>query len=398
MGDRVRAVVGIAVVAAVAALAGFSGPAAEGRPGAVGACKAGSKPARIGGVTECLKAGGHCRARYDSAYHRYGFHCHTGTLTRKTSAPSTPPPTPPVPAPQADLALALSGPTLPVLVGSDQSFTATITNAGPASAERSTLRIDAPTGATVPSASASSGSCSTGPLAIDCTFGTINAGSTVTVTAVLRLPAGAASISARVTSGTVDPNPANNAATTTVTAVSPSADLAVSIVDSPDPLTVGSNITYAITATNNGPNASETVRVTSTLSFVTSLVSTTSSAGSCVGVLMIDCQLGALASGATATITIVARTLLSGTATTTTTISSATSDPSAANNTATTTTTVTAVPREACAASYPDVCIPPPPPDLNCNQVQYKRFRVIYTVPNPDPHRFDADHDGIGCE
>jgi hypothetical protein len=51
-----------------------------------------------------------------------------------------------------------------------------------------------------------------------------------------------------------------------------------------------------------------------------------------------------------------------------------------------------------CAPSYPDVCIPPPPPDLDCGQVSYRNFRVIYSVPSPDPHRFDGDHDGIGCE
>jgi hypothetical protein len=51
-----------------------------------------------------------------------------------------------------------------------------------------------------------------------------------------------------------------------------------------------------------------------------------------------------------------------------------------------------------CAPSYPDVCIPPPPPDLDCKDIPYRNFRVIYTVPDPDPHRFDADHDGTGCE
>jgi micrococcal nuclease len=50
------------------------------------------------------------------------------------------------------------------------------------------------------------------------------------------------------------------------------------------------------------------------------------------------------------------------------------------------------------AASYPTVCIPPPPPDLNCSDISYKNFTVIYNVPNPDPHHFDGDHDGIGCE
>jgi micrococcal nuclease len=44
--------------------------------------------------------------------------------------------------------------------------------------------------------------------------------------------------------------------------------------------------------------------------------------------------------------------------------------------------------------SYPDVCIPPPPPDLDCGDVAYHRF----TVYPPDPHRFDGDYDGIGCE
>lgn len=47
-----------------------------------------------------------------------------------------------------------------------------------------------------------------------------------------------------------------------------------------------------------------------------------------------------------------------------------------------------------CDASYPDVCIPAPPPDLDCGDVPYRRFRVL----PPDPHRFDGDYDGIGCE
>ncbi len=47
-----------------------------------------------------------------------------------------------------------------------------------------------------------------------------------------------------------------------------------------------------------------------------------------------------------------------------------------------------------CDASYPDVCIPPYPPDLNCGDIPYKNFRVV----GSDPHRFDGDKDGIGCE
>lgn len=79
---------------------------------------------------------------------------------------------------------------------------------------------------------------------------------------------------------------------------------------------------------------------------------------------------------------------------TTTTTSTDTTSTSTTTTTSSTTTTTASN----CAPSYPDVCIPPPPPDLDCGQIQYRNFRVIYNVPSPDPHRFDGDRDGIGCE
>ncbi len=47
-----------------------------------------------------------------------------------------------------------------------------------------------------------------------------------------------------------------------------------------------------------------------------------------------------------------------------------------------------------CDSSYPSVCIPPYPPDLDCGEIGYSNFRVV----PPDPHGFDGDNDGIGCE
>jgi endonuclease YncB( thermonuclease family) len=47
-----------------------------------------------------------------------------------------------------------------------------------------------------------------------------------------------------------------------------------------------------------------------------------------------------------------------------------------------------------CDAAYPDVCIPPPPPAHDGGDITYRRFRVLA----PDPHHFDADGNGIGCE
>lgn len=47
-----------------------------------------------------------------------------------------------------------------------------------------------------------------------------------------------------------------------------------------------------------------------------------------------------------------------------------------------------------CHPSYPTVCIPSPPPDLDCDDITFRRFKVK----GKDPHNFDGDHDGIGCE
>jgi hypothetical protein len=51
-----------------------------------------------------------------------------------------------------------------------------------------------------------------------------------------------------------------------------------------------------------------------------------------------------------------------------------------------------------CAPSYPGVCIPPPPPDLDCSDIPFRNFRVRWDLPDPDPHGFDGNHNGIGCE
>lgn len=47
-----------------------------------------------------------------------------------------------------------------------------------------------------------------------------------------------------------------------------------------------------------------------------------------------------------------------------------------------------------CDSSYPDFCIASYPPDLDCGDIPEKKFTVL----QPDPHSFDGDKDGIGCE
>jgi micrococcal nuclease len=56
------------------------------------------------------------------------------------------------------------------------------------------------------------------------------------------------------------------------------------------------------------------------------------------------------------------------------------------------------VPAGDCDPSYPDVCIPSPPPDLDCGEIRedygYENFEVL----DEDPHRLDGNRDGVGCE
>ena len=55
-------------------------------------------------------------------------------------------------------------------------------------------------------------------------------------------------------------------------------------------------------------------------------------------------------------------------------------------------------PAATCEPSYPGICIAIGSADLDCGDIAWRQFAVVWNVPNPDPHRFDGDADGIGCE
>ena len=69
-----------------------------------------------------------------------------------------------------------------------------------------------------------------------------------------------------------------------------------------------------------------------------------------------------------------------------------TESPTPTDTPATPEPTITAQP--GCDPSYPDVCIPSPPPELSCEEIDFSDFVVL----QPDPHGFDANRNGIGCE
>jgi uncharacterized repeat protein (TIGR01451 family) len=119
-----------------------------------------------------------------------------------------------------------------------------------------------------------------------------------------------------------------------------SADLGIAVTDSPDPVAAGSNLTYTIRVTNNGPDAASGVSVTDTLPAGASFVSATPSQGSCSGTSTVVCSLGALANLAAATVTLVVRWTPVGTASNTASLASCSLDSVAGNNSATAITTV----------------------------------------------------------
>jgi hypothetical protein len=96
------------------------------------------------------------------------------------------------------------------------------------------------------------------------------------------------------------------------------------------------------------------------------------------------------------TTTITTTTTVPPTTTIATTTTVAPTTTLAPTTTATTTTTVAPTTTAAanCDSSYPDFCIPPKPPHLNCPDIGSKNFTVL----QPDPHGFDRDKDGVGCE
>jgi uncharacterized repeat protein (TIGR01451 family) len=116
-------------------------------------------------------------------------------------------------------------------------------------------------------------------------------------------------------------------------------DLAVSIGDSPDPVQVGQNLTYAIGVFNNGPGIATNVMMTDSLPADVDFVSVTPSQGTCSGTSAVTCNLGSLPPFGAALVTLVVTPTVAGLVSNTATAPNP-GDPFPFNNSATATTTV----------------------------------------------------------
>jgi uncharacterized repeat protein (TIGR01451 family) len=122
-------------------------------------------------------------------------------------------------------------------------------------------------------------------------------------------------------------------------AANQAADLAITKADSPDPATVGGQVTFTINVTNLGPRTQATgVTVTDVLPAGYTYVSGSAGCSAAGGV--VTCNVGNLAKDATATVQIVVQAVTAGHYNNTATVSGNNADPNAANNAATTSTRV----------------------------------------------------------
>jgi uncharacterized repeat protein (TIGR01451 family) len=258
----------------------------------------------------------------------------------------------------ADLQLTKADSPDPVVAGTNLTYTMTVTNNGPSSANNVVVSDLLPTTLSVVSVSGSGGaSCNSGipgSVATSCAFGVLGNGDvrTMTIVALVDSNLAAGSIitnNASASSDTADNNNVNNLATTT-TLVTASADLRITKSDSPDPVFAGANLTYVLTVTNLGPSTARDVAVVDTLpanvSFVSAAIA--GGGGSCSALggspTVVQCNLGDIGNGGIRVITLQTQvassvphgTLINNSAS----VSSTTPDPVGPNNSASAQTTV----------------------------------------------------------
>jgi uncharacterized repeat protein (TIGR01451 family) len=261
------------------------------------------------------------------------------------------------PAPQADLSVTKTG-TASGFSGDPAAYTITFTNNGPSTVTAATIADTFPAqllGATWTCAATGGAAC---PAAsgVGNVAASVNlpSGGRLTYTATATIDptfTGSLVNTATITApgGPTDPVPGNNSAsvTTVVVAQTQVADVRVTKTGPTGPLPVGSNVTYTITVGNNGPATAQNVLLSDPLPAGTTWVSTTTSVGTCSGAGTVSCAFGRLASGATATVTIVVTINSVGTKSNTATVSNPNGsdyDPDLTNNSSTWLTTVSGAP------------------------------------------------------
>lgn len=173
----------------------------------------------------------------------------------------------------------------PITVNNQLTYSILISNIGKVSATGVTITDSLPSNASFNNVTSSQGTCSYNGGILACNLGNISRGSFVLVT-ILVTPNTTGSINntVSVSSTESDQNSSNNSSTVTSSVISSTAniaDLQVNTNDTIDPVNVGENITYGITARNNGSSNATNVVLTDMIPASLTYVGISTSAGSC---------------------------------------------------------------------------------------------------------------------
>ena len=250
-------------------------------------------------------------------------------------------------ATSADLSITKRNTSASVTAGTATTWTMTVVNAGPSTSMATTVRDPLPPGVTAVVATTPIGSCSIGAT-LDCALGALDPGQAVTIvldaTTAPSLAGGSTLVNtAAVSSPTSDPDPSNDSASAS-TPVERSANLHVTKTYTGPVLTAGaSSPSWLVEVVNNGPSDADGVVLTDAVPGHLTNALATPTQGSCTGTAPLECALGNVPAGASASVTIVADLdgdqlgpLTNRADATTTDV-----DPDASDNTATTSTPVT---------------------------------------------------------
>jgi uncharacterized repeat protein (TIGR01451 family) len=237
-----------------------------------------------------------------------------------------------------------------VNVGSPIGFTLTVYNTGIGDANGVQLNDTLPTNAGLSWSIASQGagwggSCAIAAGKLTCGPVTVPAGTTQaasTFTVHITSPTTGATGGDCPNTGVVDNTGSVTASndgsdqSSASTCVQALVDLTVTKAGSPATQTLGDgNITWTIVVTNNGPSAATGVTIADPMPAGNTFVSASTTQGSCTGGAILNCNIGTMAAGASATITLVTTPSTVGAQTNTVTVAGNRPETNTGNNSAT---------------------------------------------------------------
>ncbi len=209
--------------------------------------------------------------------------------------------------PAVDLAITKVDSADPAIAGDALTYTMTVTNNGPSTANNVQFTDALPAGVTFVSATPSQGTVANNAGTVSGNLGTLASGASAAVTVVVNIdPATTGSLSntASVTADEPELNTADNSATEPTT-INQSVDLVLTKLDNMTSVNTGGTVTYELVVTNNGPSTATNVVLTDVLPTELSFVSGTSTAGTVTntnGTVTVD--IGTLTPGQSQTVTL----------------------------------------------------------------------------------------------